>query len=183
MGTEDTAGNKRQILPISYLNGHASAQKPCSKTKKQFPSPALARSKLLSQRRNQEEKCPDLAVSLQREVSVSIQPIFIVPSRRGGITHNFQWVFSESHLLLTIVQKHNCSATKSLSDNESKPLPGPLAQIWVQRTVSTPHRGWHPNSVTYAHLQDCVTLFCVVLVMSWSLPQFPCFQNGLRVLS
>lgn len=130
MGTEDTTSNKRQLFPISYLNGHASAPKACSKHKKQFPSSALARCRPLSQRRNQEEKCPDLAVSLQGEVSVSIQLIFIVPSGRGGITHNFQWVFSESHLLLAIVQKHNCSATKSSSDDELKSLLGPLVWIW-----------------------------------------------------
>lgn len=45
-------------------------------------------------------------------VSVSIPPIFIVPCGRGGITHNFQRVFSESHLLTTVVHKHHCSATK-----------------------------------------------------------------------
>jgi len=130
MRTEDTASNKRQLLPISYLNGHASAPKARSKTKTWFLSSALAHPNPLSQRRNVEEKCPDLAVSLQGAVSVAILLIFIVPCGRGGITHHFQWVFSESHLLLAIVQKHNCSATKSSSDDEPQSLPG--APAWVR---------------------------------------------------
>lgn len=56
------------LLPASHLSACAFALKACSKPKKRFPSSAFACSKLLSQRRNGEAKCPDLALSLQGEV-------------------------------------------------------------------------------------------------------------------
>lgn len=133
---------RRQRLPASDLNAH-----PCSEgwlqTQKAVPTLSLC----LLQAANSVEK---QGGKMSRSccffaVSVSIPLIFIVPCGRGGITHNFQWVFSESHLLTTIVQEHHCSATERSAEEELKSLPRPQGRHGMCGAGDGEHpgRGWH----------------------------------------